>query len=113
MRGATDHPTAKKRSAQRTACNSRVSGRAIDSRVLPAIFRAKKPNAIWSADCEFRMAPILKRQQPRFDEFRHRYDVRPRQGLGQRRPQELYYHSSRIYELVIEPWQYPDGIVVT
>ncbi len=55
----------------------------------------------------------LKRQQLRFDEFRHRYnDVRPHQGLGQRRPQDLYYRSSRIYEPAIEPWQYPDGIVV-
>ena len=55
----------------------------------------------------------LKGQQQKFEEFRHEYnDLRPHQGLGQRRPQDLYYRSRRIYESVIEPWQYPEGTVV-
>ena len=58
-------------------------------------------------------AANLGRQQLKFDEFRHEYnDLRPHQGIRQRRPQDLYYRSARTYTADIEPWQYPDGIVV-
>jgi len=58
-------------------------------------------------------AANLGRQQLKFDEFRHEYnDLRPHQGIRQRRPQDLYYRSARTYTPDIEPWQYPDGIVV-
>ena len=58
-------------------------------------------------------AANLGRQQLKFAEFRHEYnDLRPHQGLRQRRPQDLYYRSARTYTPDIEPWQYPDSIVV-
>jgi hypothetical protein len=58
-------------------------------------------------------AGSLQRQQQKFDEFRHEYnELRPHQGLGQHRPQDLYYRSSRNYESVIEPWKYPEGTVL-
>ena len=58
-------------------------------------------------------AASLGWQQRKFDEFRRRYnEAHPREVLGQNTPQELYYRSAKTYDGTIEPWQYPDGIVV-
>jgi transposase InsO family protein len=52
-------------------------------------------------------------QQRKFDEFRRRYnEAHPRDVLEQATPQELYYRSAKSYDGEIEPWRYPDGIVV-
>ena len=52
-------------------------------------------------------------QQKKFDEFRRRYnEAHPREVLGQNTPQEMYYRSAKTYDGTIQPWQYPEGMVV-
>jgi hypothetical protein len=55
----------------------------------------------------------LCRQQLKSDEFRQEYnEERPHQSLGQRRPQQLYYRSARVYSQEPLTWDYPQGMSV-
>jgi transposase InsO family protein len=50
----------------------------------------------------------LRKQQKKFDEFiREHNEIRPHQALDGRRPQELYYCSSRVYDGTIQLYTYP------
>jgi len=52
-------------------------------------------------------------QQRKFNAFRHEYnEVRPHQALGQSTPQQVYYRSATEYPDRIEPWEYPEGMLV-
>jgi len=52
-------------------------------------------------------------QQKKFDAFRLEHnEVRPHQSLEDDTPQERYYRSAKQYDGTIQPWQYPEGIVV-
>ena len=55
----------------------------------------------------------LGRQQRKFDAFLQEYnEERPHQGLGQRKPRQLYTRSPRRYPRRIAAWKYPEGMCV-
>jgi len=65
------------------------------------------------ADATKPPAHSLGWQQKKFDEFRRRCNEgHPRDVFKQATPQELYYRSAQSCHGDIEPWKYPDGIVV-
>ena len=55
----------------------------------------------------------LSEQQKRFDFFRTEYNTeRPHEGLGMKRPAELYKKSYRPYPKIIKSIDYPDGFIL-
>jgi len=58
-------------------------------------------------------ARTLQLQQVKFDEFRREYnEQRPHEGIGMRRPAEVYYPSGRKMPKRIETYDYPPNALV-
>lgn len=58
---------------------------------------------------ETMIAKNLLQQQEYFEEFREQYNhQRPHEGIGLKRPAELYYPSPRKMPRYLEPLEYPD-----